>query len=160
MTFRHEARRPAATWVVVADRARTRIFAGEWPELMDLQEVKDLVHPESKLHQRDVEDDGPGRFSESAVSKHSGEPRTDFKHRTATEFARDVCRALQKGKDENAYGRLIVIAPALFLGALRDGLPEPVRQMIVADLDKELSLADVETIAATARDLVSKGQPL
>lgn len=153
MTYRHEARRPVTCWVIVGDRSRVRFFAGEWPELADLDELPGLAHPEANLHQRDVEADKQGRFYEAKGPKHVGEPPTDFKHRTAREFARQVVARLEAGHSENAYGRVVIIAPALFLGVLRKELPASVAQRVVADLDKDLTQADLQTIRTAVTDL-------
>ena len=160
MTFKHEARRPSTAWIVVADRARARVFAGEWPELEDFREIEGFVHPEGAAHPRDVETDSPGRFYESQGPKHAAEPQTDFKHRTAVEFAREIVRELQRGKDENTFGRLIIIAPALFLGVLREQLPDPLSRLIVADLDKDLTHLDANAVRAEIRKLsITKEAP-
>ncbi len=59
MTFQQEARRPSTMWIVVADRARARIFATEWPGLDNFREIKGLAHPEGAAHPRDVESEAP-----------------------------------------------------------------------------------------------------
>ena len=155
MTFKHEARRPSTTWIVVADRGRARIFGGEWPALDDFREIKTLVHPEGELHQRDVESDEPGRLYEAKGPKHAAEPKTDFKHHTAIEFAHEIVRDLQRGKDDNAYGRLLLIAAPLFLGVLRDELPDPLKKLVVAELDKDLTHLDQDAIRNEVRDALT-----
>jgi len=155
MTFEHEPDRPTATWILVADRARARVFSGEWPGLEEFREIRDFAHPEGAAHKRDVASDGPGRCYESRGPRHAVEPPTDFKHRTATEFAREIVRELQAGKDENAYGRVEIIAPALLLGVLRNQLPGPLSRMVVADLDEDLTLAAADSIREGVGTLIS-----
>ena len=155
MTFKHEARRPSTMWVLVADRARARLFAAEWPELEEFREVQDFAHPEGAAHPRDVEADGPGRLYEASGPKHAADRRTDFKHQTATEFARELVGELQAGKDANTYGRLVLIAPALFLGVLREQVSAPIRNLIVADLDKDLTQAGVDAIKSEVSGLIA-----
>jgi protein required for attachment to host cells len=152
MTYKHETRLPATTWILVADRSRARVLAAQWPELTDLAEIKTLTHPEGSAHQRDVEADGPGRFQEPGGPHHSGDAQTDFSHRTATDFAREVVAELQRGKDADEFGRLVIVAPPLFLGVLREQLPEPVRRLVVADSDKHLTHADASQILAEVRE--------
>jgi protein required for attachment to host cells len=155
MTFKHEARRPSTTWILVADRARARLFSAEWPELGEFQEIRGFAHPEGAARAHDVEADGPGRLYGASGPRHAADRRTDFKHQTATEFARELVGELQAGKDANTYGRLVVIAPALFLGVLREQLPSPLRSLVVADLDKDLTQTDVDTIKSEASGLVA-----
>lgn len=155
MTFKHESRRPSATWILVADRSRARLFAGEWPDMAEFREMQAFAHPEGAARPHDVESDGPGRFSESGGARHAGDRPTDFKHQTATEFARELIAELQAGKNGNSYGRLIIIAPALFLGVLREQIPAPLRGLVVADLDKDLTQAGAVTIQAAVGELVA-----
>lgn len=146
MAFKHESSRPPTTWILVTDRSRARLFAGTWPEFDGFHEIQDFVHPEGGVHQREVESDGPGRFDGPDGAHHAGESETDFKHHTATEFARELVSELQRGKDTNAYGRLIIIAPPLFLGVLRAQLPAPLSKLVVADWDKDLTHQDGKAI--------------
>jgi protein required for attachment to host cells len=155
MTFKHEARRPSTTWILVADRARARLFSAEWPELGEFQEVRDFAHPEGAARAHEVEADRPGRLYEASGPKHAADPRTDFKHHTAVVFARELVRELQSGRDANAYGRLVLVAPALFLGVLREQLPDPMRSLVVADLDKDLTQAGADSIKTEVSGLIA-----
>ena len=155
MTYQHEARRSSIVWVLVADRARARILAGEWPDLNDLSEVKQFVHPEGASHQRDVEADAGGRFQERGGPRHAGQPETDFKHRTAEEFAHQVIEEIEDGRNQNAFGRLVLVAPALFLGVLRNLLPDPLERLVVADLNKDLTNMDEAGIRSDIARLIA-----
>lgn len=156
MTFKHEPRRPSAYWVVVADRARARILEGNWPDFSELNQLEVLAHPEGAAHQRDVESDTQGRFYEGRGPKHKADAGLDFKHKTALEFARQIVDRLEQGKSENRFGQLVLIAPALFLSMLREALPEPLRRMVVADLDKDLIAAAEPSIVGALQKAVSK----
>ncbi len=156
MTFKREQRRPSAVWVLVADRARARLFSGEWPDLAEFCEVRALAHPESTLHPRDVESDGPGRFrGEAGGPAHDGDAETDFKHRTAIEFSRQIVDELEHGKSQNLYGRLVVIAPPLFLGVFRERLPDPIANSVIAEIGKEMTCADASEIRSHVREAIS-----
>lgn len=140
MTYKHENRVPSNAWIVVADRARARIFSTTWPASRELTEVETLVHPESQLHERDVISDGPGTFAQRAGGHHAGEPQTDFRHRTALEFAVTLAARLEQGRMANACGRLVIIAPALYLGVLREKLSAPLARMVAREIDKDYTL--------------------
>jgi protein required for attachment to host cells len=155
MTFKHEARRPSTTWILIADRARARLFSAEWPELTEFQELRDFAHPAGAARAGDVEADGPGRLYEASGPKHAADRQTDYRHHTAVEFSRELVAELQTGKTRNAYGRLVIIAPALFLGVLREQLPDPLKALVVADLDKDLTQARAETIQSEVGELVA-----
>ena len=139
----------------MADRARARLFAAEWPDLAEFRETQALAHPAGAARQQDVESDAPGRFSDTGVPRQSGDQETSYRHKTATEFSRQIVKVLQDGKTDNAYGRLVIIAPALFLGVLREQLPDPVKALVVADVDKNLTQARVETIRSEVGELIA-----
>ncbi len=155
MTFKREPRRPSAVWVLVADRARARLFSGEWPDLEEFCESRAFAHPESTLRPRDIEADGPGRFREADGPTHAGDAETDFKHRTAIEFSRQIVDELERGKTENLFGRLVVIAPPLFLGVLRERLPDPIANRVIAEIGKDMTCADRREIQSHVREAIS-----
>jgi protein required for attachment to host cells len=137
MSFRHSPRRPEEVWVLVADRTRARIFSYDAGQPKSLTEVADMVHPESAQHERDVVSDKPSSFIGSGHTRHRGVEQTDFHHRTATEFAHQIEAALEQGRAQNRFGRLVIAAPALMLGVLREELHAPLRQLVAAELTKD-----------------------
>ncbi len=141
MTFRREQQVPASLWVVVADRSRCRVLSSTWPELGEWSEVADLVHGEGRLKAGEVQTDRQGTFGEAAGRHHVGEPRTDFKHQTAEEFALEIVPALEQGRLHNRFGKLALVCPPLLLGVLRDNLPGPLAHLVVLELDKDLTNA-------------------
>jgi protein required for attachment to host cells len=151
MTRRHQTRRPEATWVVVADRAHARILTTSQADHKDLKEIKSLVHAEGAAHSRDVLTDRPGRFAGQSGECSAGDPETNFRHQTATDFACQVVRELESGREHNQFGRVVLIAPALFLGTLRKHLSGPLEKLIAAELDKELVYAAPTELAEHVR---------
>lgn len=156
MSFRHHAHHPQTSWVLVADRAHARIFSTSDPELRDLSEVKTLIHSESAVHARDVLTDRPGRFAGLHGEYVSGEPETDFRHQTAQDFAVQIVAELEHGRTQNRYGQLIIIAPSLLLGVLRKHLPEALKKLIIAEVDKELVRRPVSELAESVRQAMLK----
>ncbi|MGD9854908.1 MAG: host attachment protein [Planctomycetaceae bacterium] len=139
-------------WILVADRARARLFRSDWPALAEWTEIESMVHPEGAAHQRDVESDRPGRFGVTGGPIHPGEPETDFKQHTAIEFAGQVIDELERGKNANSYGRLVIVAPALFLGVLRERLPRPLAKLVVAEIEKNLTRQETKSIGKHVRE--------
>lgn len=140
MTFRHEQRRPASAWVVVADRARARVFETEDElTLEEWNEVHDLAHATSELHERDTKTDGGGTFTDRAGGRHAGENVTDFRHHTAEEFAGKLTQCLEQGRMDHRFGRLVLVAAPLMLGVVRKKMPGPLAKLVVSEIDKELT---------------------
>ena len=135
-----------STWIVVAESARARIFtmsgiAGK------LQEVTDLSHPESRLHDTELSSDLPGRtFDIQGQGRHAMEPATDPKEREAQAFATEIARHIERGRHEGNFDALVLVAPPKFLGRLRAELTKPARDTLVGELDKNLVEADTKTL--------------
>jgi len=146
MSYKHENRVPSNAWVVVADRARARIFSTDWPQSAELNEVAALVHPESQAHEGNLVSDAPGKFSRPGVGKYAGQAQTDFRHRTANQFAITLGERLEEGRVRNEFGRLVLVAPALFLGSLRSKLSAPLAKMVAGELDKDYTRMKAEEV--------------
>lgn len=151
-TYSH--RRPIPTWIVVAERACVRIFATSNSDVSDLTEIQTLLNPEGACQPGEVETDRPGTFVGPAGSHGFGEPRTDFRHQMCNEVALQITKALEHGRTQNQFGQLIVIAPDLLLGTIRKHLPRPTKELIVAELDKNLSQLTVPELKAYVSQLL------
>ncbi len=148
MTFRHDPVTSSQIWLLVADRSTARIFLVSETEPASLKEIQTLIHAEGASRPRDVTTDRPGRLSGWSGLRSAGYPEVDLRHITATEFAAEVTEALERGRLENEFGKLLIIAPPLFLGALRNQMPELLKRMVVAEFDRELAHASPEELSA------------
>jgi protein required for attachment to host cells len=135
-----------STWIIVAESARARIFTvsgigGKF------QEVADLSHPESRLHDRELSSDLPGRtFDSRGDGRHAMEPATDPQEREAQAFAREIARQIDRGQREGNFDSLMLVAPPKFLGRLRAELSKSARNALIGELDKNLVETDTKTI--------------
>jgi protein required for attachment to host cells len=86
-----------------------------------------------------TESDKPGVVRQSAGRVHAAAmaPSTPAKKKEAEKFAREVARAREKGADENAFDRLILVSPPAFLGILRGDLAERVTRRIEKVIEKD-----------------------
>lgn len=126
------------TWVVVADNSRARIFTVETPS-SPLIEIDSIVHPEGRMHDRDITSDLPGRGAGSGGSKHSYETETDAKEYENMEFARRIALFLDDSRKSDRCKNLIIVAAPGLLGNLRGELNDQTRKMVTLELDKNLS---------------------
>ena len=134
------------TWILVADSSRARIFEAE-STIGELREIQALEHPESRLHEVDITADLPGRTQDiTGQGRHSMEPGTHPKEHEATEFARQISGVLEKGRTDNLFGQLILVAAPSFLGKIRTELKPPLTKTIVHEVSKNLTQMDVEEI--------------
>ena len=152
MTFKHEQQISPIIWVVIADRSRCRILSSSWPEIDEWEEVADLVHAEGALKAGEVNTDRQGTLGESAGRHHVGEPRTDFKHQTAEQFAAEIVHSLENGRLHNKFGKLGLVCPPLFLGVLRKSLPRPLANLVVLELDKDFTHASIKELTPSLKE--------
>jgi len=139
MSYRRDTVRRPLAWIVVADRARARIFETVWPLGGELTEIDTFIHPEGQSRPQDVVTDEQLRMAEPGGAPHVGQPRTDHRHRTAQEFAGFVAERLEKGRTSNTFGHLVIVAPALFMGTLRNCLSSPLSKLVSGEITKDLT---------------------
>lgn len=130
------------TWLVVADRARARIFSVASPK-GPLTELEDLVHPQSRTHERDLTTDRSGRGSGGHGTMGSANTAHDNE---AAEFARQVCARLEAARTRGDFARLILVAPPDFLGLLRKSQNPHVAKLVDREVPKNLSQLKSEAI--------------
>ena len=142
MSFRKSARIVSTVWIVVADRSSARIFAAEGPGLENFREVADMVNPQGSLHGRDVYPDRFGRDHAPDGHGFSESPPTDLPHYEAELFGQHIIKQLEEGRTHNQFGQLVVVAAPLMLGMLRKHYSPPLKKLVEAELDKELTQAN------------------
>jgi protein required for attachment to host cells len=133
------------TWILVADTTRARIFTAETSS-SPLEEIEDLSHSKSRLHDREITSDLPGKIKSVGGGGHAFEQPTDPKKYEAEAFADTIADYLEKAHNANRFEQLLIVAGPSFLGLLRSNLPEQIKKTVRFELDKEittLSAADI-----------------
>jgi protein required for attachment to host cells len=138
MSYRREPRISDDTWILGAERGRAVIFKSLWPNLEEWEEVCALLNSEGSARPDEVLTDRPGRFAGPGSVRQSGEPQTDLPHRAAKDFAVRIADKLELGRTRNEFGRLILVAPPMMLGAIREHISAPLAKTVVLEVDKNL----------------------
>lgn len=124
-------------WIVVADDAYARIFK---LDKRHLQEIKTLVHPESRLHERDLISDKPGRSFESHTStRRAVSPPVSQKKHEAEIFAKFVADFLENAVSDGHIDRIYLAASPNFLGLLRQSMSKLISRLIVCEINKNIT---------------------
>ena len=135
----------SGTWVLVADSSCAKIFK-TGGKLNDLQEVADLVHSESRMHEQQVSSDLPGSNAGGGGSRHGFEGKTGIKEHEAENFAREIDCQLETGRNNGQFDKLIVVAAPAFLGVLRKNISSNTSKLITSEINKDLVKSSVEEI--------------
>jgi protein required for attachment to host cells len=132
------------TWVLVADNSRARIFSAE-KAASALEEIKDLAHPEARLHEGDLVTDKSGRDQGPNGAHGVGEQQT-HKLDSADKFAAEVCSELESARTSGSFKKLYIVAAPAFLGLLRKHQSGTLKQMVAGEIDKNISIKDPAAI--------------
>ena len=134
------------TWVIAADSSRARILAAATRN-GPLEEIEDLVHPESRLTEHELRTDTRGRtFDSAGQGRHAMEPKNSAKQQEAIRFAKQVCDTLSLAQGEGRYEKLYIVAAPAFLGLLRDRLNPMVQNRIAGEVNKNLATRSLQDI--------------
>lgn len=134
-----------STWILVADSTRARIFTAETPSSL-LEEIEDLAHMESRLHDRDITSDLPGKIKSEFGAGHAFEQPTDPKKHETDNFAHRIAQDLEKAHNAKKFEQLLIVAEPSFLGLLRNCLPEQIKKQICFELDKNITMLSAADI--------------
>ena len=138
--------KPSITWILIADGARARIFANRGPG-KGISPVEGGVFKSDHAPNRELASDRPGRTFESAdVTRHAIEPAQDPHRELKRAFAAQLAAYIEERLAENAFSRLVLVAPPVTLGDLRAALSQPVRERVSAELDNDLTNTPVEEL--------------
>jgi protein required for attachment to host cells len=135
-----------STWILVADNGRARVFAAD-KATGPLQEVRDLLYPEARLHEGDLVTDKAGRDRNPGAGGAHGFGVDDArKHDGADRFAQEVCNLLESARNSGSFAKLYVVAAPQFLGLLRKHQSYSLRQLVAGEIDKNLTTHDSAAI--------------
>ncbi len=126
------------TWVLVADRSRARIFHAVPGPRPTYQVLAEFEHPEGRQKAQETESDSPGRMQLRGASRSAVEPHTDRAHLTAQHLVSKLIDYLVQACQEGKFDKLVVVAPPLFLGTLRNMYTPQLQHKILLEVSKDL----------------------
>lgn len=135
----------SGTWVLVADSSKAKFFKSSG-KLDDLQEVADLVHSESRMHEQQVSSDLPGSNAGGGGSRHGFESQTGIKEHEAVNFAHEIDAQLEIGRNNGQFSKLVVVSAPAFLGVLRKNISSNISKLITSEINKDLVKLSTEEI--------------
>jgi protein required for attachment to host cells len=128
----------ATTWIVAADSSRARVLQVAGRER--LLEIDNLLNPEGRLQNREINTDAAGRFpGKDRPGGHASDDQDRTVDHVEEGFAKRVGDYLDKARTEHRYDELVLVAPPKFLGALRKKLGKEVEKLVADELPKDLS---------------------
>jgi protein required for attachment to host cells len=133
--------RPTDTWVCVADGARAQFYRCDGPG-RDLEPLLGYgLASSSRAHGRAMTVDRPGRTFDSAGFGRHAYDEGDWQEDQKRRFAGCVADHLDRAADQHLFEHLVLVAPPGILGDLRKMLKGHTRDLVVAEVDKDLTHA-------------------
>lgn len=127
------------TWILIANSSLARIYKLGMKN--QLEELKVLEHPESRLHNIDLVSDRPGRDSEvGGTRRHALEQKTSPKKQEFIVFAKLLADYLEEARNEGNFDTLYIVAGPSLLGLLRTALHPNTAKLIKGEVDKDMTL--------------------
>lgn len=141
----------AESWIVVANRSRCRFFS-QTKRHGPLTETAAFASPAARLKDQDLFSDRPGRsFDSAGEGRHAMSSPTEPEEQLALRFAKDIAEQLDAARNKHALEQLVLVAEPRFLGHLRAALGKPLKDLVAAEINKDLTEQDTETIRQRLR---------
>jgi protein required for attachment to host cells len=131
----------ARTWILIADAGRAHVYEA-LGQGRGMKSVDGLMLSNSVPRSRDAQGGAhkPGRGQAAGgVGRHALEPTSDPHRQFKRQFADQVAALLAERLARKEFEKLVVVAPPVMLGDLRAAMPEHVRQVIKAEINKDLT---------------------
>ncbi|WP_075883832.1 host attachment protein [Candidatus Protochlamydia sp. W-9] len=126
------------SWLLIANSSLAKIYKIE--TIRSLAIVETFEHPESRLHNRDLVSDKPGRDFESFdQTRHSLEPHTTPKQNEFNIFAKHLASYLDTARNEGKFEKLYISAPPSLLGLLRQFLHTSTAKLVCGEVNKDMT---------------------
>lgn len=126
------------TWILVADGSRARLFENARRD-EPLHHLDNFINPAARMSGRRFTTDRPPTVDESVgCARHAIEPHTTLREKQAARFARVLTAALERGRNRHRFQRLVLVAPAKFLGALHECCDKPLRDCVTGEIGRDL----------------------
>ncbi len=127
------------TWILIADSSRAKIMASKGRS-GDMATVEGQAFRSPQRQLREILSDRPGRsFDSVGGGRHAMEYSSDARREDDRAFAKVLATALADALRRKEYDRLVLAAAPRTLGDLRASLPDQVKAVVCAEIDKDLT---------------------
>lgn len=143
------------TWILIADAGNARVL--ETAGLgQPLYAVPDMASSQDLPRSHDLGNDRLPRGHESVgATRHAIEPKSDPHRELKRSFAKEIADRLTSAAEAKSFERLIIVAPPVMLGDLRQALPRSVKDRTAAEIAKDLVAVPDHDIRKHLLDVVA-----
>jgi len=124
-------------WVVTTNTNTCRIYHYQ-KKPTQLTLLKEIAHPENKLHNQDLVSDKPGHYQARDAAHGTYSPHMEAKEIDIDNFSREIATELDQGRNNQSYEQLIIIASPHMSGLLFQHINKHVKEMVRHNIHKDL----------------------
>lgn len=125
--------------VIAADNTCARIFHTSSSQ-DPLEEKTVLVHPENRLHEKDLTSDRQGySFSSHGYGRKALSSHEEPKEYEIKKFVKEINEYLKNSEANKEFNQLIIIAAPKLLGTLKKQLNSNIKKLITYELKKNIT---------------------
>jgi len=142
------------TWIIVADGARAQVFLNSGPG-SGLEPALSQALVADNRPSGDIASDRPGRsFDSAGEGRHAMQPGSDPHKYEQIVFAHDIAKLLGENRTKKAFDQLIIVAAPKMLGALRLALDSATSQLVIGEINKDLTKLPVNELSDHLNSLI------
>ncbi|MCE0504761.1 MULTISPECIES: host attachment family protein [unclassified Roseivivax] len=139
------------TWVLIADGEKAMFLRNDVDAMNpDLNVVR--LEEQDNPSDYDQSANRPGRMGDTGVGQRSALDDTDWHELAKERFADELSEILYKQAHAKRFERIVLVAPPVVLGEMRDKLHQEVREKVVAEVDKTLTNHPLDKIEQLLHD--------
>ena len=143
------------TWILIADGGRARVL-----ETIGighpLTPIDGMVFAKDLPPSRELGSDKPARTHESmGHARHAVGEKTDLHRELKRSFAHEIAARLEAGLASGLFSRLVIVAPPVTLGDLRDAMSKDLSKHVAAEVAKDLVKVPNGEIRSHLEDVVA-----
>jgi len=143
-----------ATWIVVADAGRARLFRYRGLK-QPLEPALDYELVHDTRRSREIASDRQGRgFDEGGEGRHGLAPGTDPHRYEQQRFARELAELLETQHNQGEFQRLVLVASPGMLGDLRASLSGRLRKLVYKEEAKDLTRLETDPLSQRVQALM------
>jgi len=132
----------SVTWVLVANASAACLYINEGPR-KGLRKIRDFSHARSRAKLAELITDQPGAGRSAGLPRRASyQPANDPKQLEADRFAGELNEALETGRKQREYQRLILVAAPQFMGRLKRRFGAPLQRLVTDSFEKDYTKSD------------------
>lgn len=146
-------------WIMLANSNDCRIYEYDRHD-KHLELVEEISHPEHRIKASEYwTTDSPGHYKASGNAR-GAFSEVDPVEQSIDEFARDIARHLDKGRNKHAYEDVTIILPAKMEGLLFKHINKHTKALIKKIVQKNVVFMSDHELAIYVEQLFSKSKKI